>query len=62
VYGVTEQELKIWGMLQYMQRIPEKGFSNNVNQGFWENTVGSFMSLFGIKGYESEEGWGTAQV
>lgn len=49
-------------MLQYLQKIPEKGFCNNVDQGFWANIVGSFMSLVYIKGYESERGWGTSQL
>ena len=53
MYGITEQELKIWFMLQYLQKIPEKGFCNNVDQGFWANVVGSFMALVCIKGYES---------
>lgn len=50
---MTEQELKIWFMLQYLQKIPERGFLNNVDQGFSLNLQGSLMALFGIKGYES---------
>lgn len=50
-YGVTEQELKIWFMLQYLQRIPERTFCNNVNQGFWLNLAGSLMALLGIGGF-----------
>jgi hypothetical protein len=59
---VTEQELKIWFMLQYLQKMPERGFQNNANQGICLNLQGSLMALFGIKGFESEHGWGTAQL
>lgn len=49
-------------MLQYLQKIPEKGFQNNVNQGFSLNLQSSLMALFGIAGFESEQGWGTTQL
>lgn len=62
MYGVTEQELKMWPMLQYLQKIPERGFQNNVDQGFSLNLQSSLMALFGIKGYESEEGWAKPQL
>ena len=52
----------MWFMLQYLQKVPEKGFSNNVNQGFYLNLISSIMALLGIKGYESEQGWGTTQL
>lgn len=57
VYGVTEQELKMWPMMQYLQKIPDKGFCNNISQGFCLNLVGSIMALIGIQGYESERQW-----
>ena len=49
-------------MLQYLQKIPERGFSNNVDQGFMVNIAGSFMALFCIKGFQSEPGWSTPQL
>ena len=51
IYGVTEQELKMWPMMQYLQKIPERGFQNNMDQGFLLNFQGSLMALFGISGY-----------
>ena len=52
----------MWPMLQYMQKVPERTFQNNVGQGFMTNLQNSLMALFGIEGAESEEGWGTVQL
>ena len=49
-------------MLQYLQKIPERTFSNNVNQGFCINLTGSLMALFGISGFESETSWSKPQL
>jgi hypothetical protein len=62
IYGITEQELKMWTMQQYLQKIPERGFQNNVDQGFVLNLTSSLMSMLGIGGFESEEGWARAQL
>ncbi len=37
--------------MQYLQKIPERGFQNNMDQGFLLNLQGSLMALFGISGY-----------
>lgn len=52
----------MWPMMQYLQKIPERGFQNNVDQGFLLNLTSSLMSLLGIGGYESEEGWAKCQL
>ena len=60
VYGVTEQELRTWPMQQYLMKVPQREFENNVDQGFWMNLQGSLMACFGVGGFESEQGWGYA--
>ena len=52
----------MWFMMQYLQKIPEKGFSNNVDQGFVMNVAGSIMALFGVKGFESDPGWSSPRL
>jgi len=49
-------------MLQYLQKIPERTFSNNVNQGFCLNLTGSLMALLGISGFESDPSWSNPQL
>ena len=41
-------------MQQHLQKIPQREFYNNVDQGFCLNLQGSLMACFGLKGYESE--------
>lgn len=52
----------MWPMMQYLQKIPERGFQNNVDQGFFVNVTNSLMALFGIEGYQSQEGWARSQL
>ena len=37
VYNVTEQELRIWPAQQYLLRMPDRQFQNNIDQGFSSN-------------------------
>ena len=52
-YGITQQELRVWQMQQYLLKIPERQFQNNVDAGLWANLVGSIMACLGIGGWES---------
>lgn len=54
VYGITEGELKTWMVQQYLQKIPEREFQNNVDQGCLQNLANSLSAALGIPGYESE--------
>jgi len=38
-------------MLQYLVKVPEKEFDNNMNQGLWLNFVGSLYAFLGISGF-----------
>jgi hypothetical protein len=50
---VTEQELRTWPMQQYLLKVPQREFDNNVDQGFWMNLQNSLMACLGIPGFES---------
>jgi hypothetical protein len=53
-YGVTEQELKTWMIQQYLIKVPQREFENNVGQGIVMNLVNSLSAAFGVSGFESE--------
>lgn len=40
---------------QYLLKIPEREFQNNVDQGFIQNLTNSISAAFGIPGFESEQ-------
>ena len=42
-------------MQQYLIKVPEREFQNNVGQGLAMNLVNSLSAAFGVGGYESEE-------
>lgn len=54
-YGITEQELRTWPMQQYLIKVPEREFQNNVGQGFSNNLISSISAAFGIPGFESQK-------
>ena len=56
-YGITEQELKMWPMQQYLQKLPSRTFQNNVNQGICTNILNSIMAMLNMQGYESDLEW-----
>jgi hypothetical protein len=41
-------------MQQYLIKVPEREFQNNVDQGCFQNLTNSLSAAFGIPGYESE--------
>ena len=54
-YGVTEQELKVWQTQQYLMKIPERRFQNNVDAGLIANMGGSLLAFLGMGGWESKQ-------
>jgi hypothetical protein len=51
VYGITEGELRTWMMQQYLLKIPEREFQNNVDQGCFQNLINSISAGLGISGF-----------
>jgi hypothetical protein len=43
--------MKTWPIQQYLLKVPEREFVNNVNQGILLNLVGSIYAFLGIGGY-----------
>lgn len=52
-YGITETELKTWNIQQYLLKVPEREFQNNVDQGLPQNLANSICAALGIGGFES---------
>ena len=42
-------------MQQYLLKVPEREFQNNVGQGFLNNLINSISAALGIPGFESQK-------
>lgn len=50
--------MRTWPIQQYLLKVPEREFVNNVNQGVVLNLIGSVYAFLGVGGYQSENNTG----